>query len=63
MNQNKVNCLYCLIKEQAKLKSRPLKIICDWDECLLPREVFSHYLYFQEVTGKKPPFTEFFKEF
>ncbi|RUS26435.1 hypothetical protein BC938DRAFT_470772 [Jimgerdemannia flammicorona] len=41
MNQNKANCLYCFIKEQAKLKGRPLKIICDWDECLMPRDAFT----------------------
>lgn len=63
MDQSRTNCLYCYIKKVSQEKGRPLKIISDWDECLLPRDVFSHYLYFQEITGKKPPFAEFFKEF
>jgi hypothetical protein len=33
MNNN-INSLYNLIKEQSKLKGRPLKIVVDWDDCL-----------------------------
>ena len=28
--------LYDLIKQKSQEKGRPLKIICDWDECLQP---------------------------
>ena len=31
-----ITSLYEFIKEQVRLKGRPLKIVCDWDECLQP---------------------------
>jgi len=32
----KINNLYELIKKTSQEKSRPLKIICDWDETIQP---------------------------
>src|SRR3954469_19693263 len=58
-----INSLYQLIKQKSQEKGRPLKIVCDWDECLFAREAFGHFIYFNELTGKQPSFTEFFKKF
>ena len=55
----KAASLYSLIKEQYQKKGRPLKIICDWDECILPLRPWFTYLRLDT----KKPFKEFFEDF
>lgn len=59
-----ISSLYELIKQKNKEKDRPLKIVCDWDECLQAREVYSHYLHYKEKNiSNSLSFADFFKEF
>jgi len=52
--------LYELIKQKSQEKGRPLKIICDWDECLMPLRPAAIYKFL----GKNDiPFESFFKDF
>ena len=59
----KINSLYSLIKEQYNKKNYPLKICTDWDECLMPREAFSHWLFYKREVDDKITFEDFFKKF
>jgi hypothetical protein len=57
--QNNINSLYSLIKEQSEKKGRPLKIICDWDECLFSFRPTLIYKF----GNINMPFKLFFEEF
>ncbi|KLL03256.1 MAG: hypothetical protein MRECE_22c026 [Mycoplasmataceae bacterium CE_OT135] len=48
-----------LIKQKSQEKGRPLKIICDFDECLMPVRPASIY----KITGETKPFKQYFEEF
>ena len=52
--------LYELIKQKSQEKGRPLKIVCDWDECL---QILKPVLIYELLKGPKPEFKEFWKEF
>ena len=54
-----INSLYELIKQKSQEKGRPLKIICDWDECLQPLRPLSFYKY----ADANVPFKEYFNDF
>jgi hypothetical protein len=46
---NNINSLYEFIKEQKEKKNKPLKIICDWDDCIQP---FDPWIIFQVSPDK-----------
>src|SRR3954462_14264697 len=61
---NNITSLYSLIKQESKKKGRPLKIICDWDECLLPFRPYAVYNFGQKRgLWLKDSFADFFKDF
>jgi len=51
--------LYELIKQKSQEKGRPLKIICDWDDCLRPLKPADIY----DCLDSKRNFKEFFEDF
>lgn len=59
--QNQINCLHCLIKQKSQELGRPpLKIVCDWDDCLQPLKVASIYSFNSDKLGE---FKDFFERF
>ena len=57
---NNINSLYELIKQKSKEKSRPLKIVADWDDCLQPLKPLAVYKMSKNINTS---FKEFFKRF
>lgn len=51
--------LYELIKQQSEQKGRPLKIICDWDECLQPVRAPTIYAHIKPEISFKQYFNDF----
>jgi hypothetical protein len=58
---NKATTLLEVIREQYHKKNRPLKIICDWDECLQAFNAFVLYNSVKENEDRK--FTDYFQDF
>ena len=56
---HKIESLYELIKKTSQEKGRPLKIVCDWDDCLQPLKVASIY----NLSDNLGKFSEFFERF
>ncbi|CAJ0842159.1 886_t:CDS:2, partial [Entrophospora sp. SA101] len=56
---NKPISLYELIKQKSQKKGRPLKIVCDWDECLFAFRPFAIY----ELGKISKPFKDYFEDF
>lgn len=52
--------LYQLIKKISQEKGSPLKIVCDWDECLM---VLKPMVICEFLKDPKPEFKEFWREF
>jgi hypothetical protein len=58
---NNINSLYELIKQKSQEKGRPLKIVCDWDECLQP---FNALVLYKTVKENEPrDFATYFRDF
>ena len=55
----KINNLYQFVRESKEKKGRKLKIICDWDEVLMPRNPTVYYI----IANRPCPFAEFFQKF
>jgi hypothetical protein len=53
--------LYELIKQKSQEKGRPLKIICDWDECL---QAFNGFVLYNSVKkNESRKFADYFQDF
>jgi hypothetical protein len=60
--------LYTLIKEQYRKKGRPLRLVCDWDECIQPVSPLMWYRVvkengLEEKENPLEPFEEYFKRY
>src|SRR5947209_8207997 len=57
---NRIDSLYTFAKKISQQKDRPLKIICDWDECIMPLRPAAIYKF---LGNEKYTFKEFFELF